>query len=186
MRVRRFAFNLLAGASLVVMLALAIVWASQVLPLGFRVRFDWTLIDSHDRVIELEPSSNMLMLVDSRIYPRSLSTAQANAILANQRKSPFHITWIGLKWTDEPSFEWHPTGVTLYGTARVYLVPFGLLVFVFAILPAGRWLPSLVRWTRRHFTVPAGHCRKCGYDLRASPDVCPECGTPCNPQPLTT
>ena len=45
---------------------------------------------------------------------------------------------------------------------------------VFAILPVGRLVYALLRRRRKAM----GLCSVCGYDLRASPQRCPECGTP--------
>jgi hypothetical protein len=54
------------------------------------------------------------------------------------------------------------------------VIPHAYLLLLFAALPSIRIYPSLRR--RRRLMLP-GHCRTCGYDLRATPDRCPECGT---------
>ena len=53
------------------------------------------------------------------------------------------------------------------------IVPHWLLVVCSAALPLSRTAMVLRRMRRR----PPGHCRHCGYDLRATPGRCPECGT---------
>jgi hypothetical protein len=57
--------------------------------------------------------------------------------------------------------------------------PFWALAVVTALLPLLR-LTLAVRRARRK---PPGHCRRCGYDLRATPGRCPECGTIAAAQP---
>jgi len=52
-------------------------------------------------------------------------------------------------------------------------LPHWFCVLMFAMLPAVR-LRSVLRTRRRN---RMGVCRNCGYDLRATPDRCPECGT---------
>lgn len=55
---------------------------------------------------------------------------------------------------------------------RVVTVPHWLLMVAAGLLPGGR---LLLRHRRSRRKTP-GRCHLCGYDLRATPDRCPECG----------
>ena len=63
------------------------------------------------------------------------------------------------------------------GSGRVVLtVPLWSLAALFAAYPFARitlWFGNMRRRRRR----ASGLCSACGYDLRATPDRCPECGT---------
>jgi hypothetical protein len=59
-----------------------------------------------------------------------------------------------------------------YATRIVsFTVPYWFLAIMFA--------PPPLLWLRRRRAQrrAGGRCRVCGYDLRATPDRCPECGT---------
>lgn len=58
------------------------------------------------------------------------------------------------------------------GGPRGIAVPHWFLALLLAIIPA-LYFGAAIRSRRRH---RGGHCPQCGYDLRATPDRCPECG----------
>jgi hypothetical protein len=65
-------------------------------------------------------------------------------------------------------------------TAAVIGVPLGTMAF-FAALPLFRLFSKLrhqLRLNQRTDRLTRGHCPSCGYDARATPDLCPECGSP--------
>jgi hypothetical protein len=77
-------------------------------------------------------------------------------------------------------FEAYRGGVTHFvrlppSSLRGIALPHGCLVLVFAALPA-RWLVARRRAAVARRRAESGLCPGCGYDLRATPSQCPECG----------
>jgi hypothetical protein len=70
---------------------------------------------------------------------------------------------------------WFHAGILDGWSRRAVMVPLWFLVLATA-LPPLHWLLVLRRRRSREVLARQGRCAECGYDLRASGDVCPECG----------
>ena len=67
-----------------------------------------------------------------------------------------------------------------YLSGTTILLPAWFLALLFALLPALR----LRRYFLDRQRNRPGFCRQCGYDLRATPLRCPECGMVVDPSPV--
>jgi hypothetical protein len=74
--------------------------------------------------------------------------------------------FMGVSYDSYPS--WSPPSVGFR-----LVVPVWYMLPLLLIAPAVRGRRSWQTWRRRR----SGQCAKCGYDMRATPEMCPECGT---------
>lgn len=76
-----------------------------------------------------------------------------------------------------PPTEWNAIGFRWYSGATHSSVcfPYWLVLLVCAGAPAAWWMGRRRRRQRLELER-AGRCVGCGYDLRATPERCPECG----------
>ncbi|HEV8605481.1 MAG TPA: hypothetical protein VGQ99_08960 [Tepidisphaeraceae bacterium] len=85
--------------------------------------------------------------------------------------------WLGFRYVRNDA--WYPRAQLQMGyptaRSRAIFVPHWAVVLLTAILPA----IALLRFVRNRGKI--GQCRTCGYDLRATPGRCPECGTEPSP-----
>jgi hypothetical protein len=68
--------------------------------------------------------------------------------------------------------------VNYYDSFEGFIIPLWFMLAITLALPAGRWIAVLRRWRQLRHRQVAGLCLQCGYDLRATPGKCPECGDP--------
>jgi hypothetical protein len=100
------------------------------------------------------------------IYPKSFAARWAyfsqDADCVMEREHAF----MGISWGTTKTYRWGEI------VEAAVTIPHAYLLLLFAALPAIR----IYRSIRRRRLMLAGHCRICGYDLRATPERCPECG----------
>ena len=177
---RRF-FRILAGFSLLLCVALAVLWVRSVGHLAYRY---WIRPELSIHFLERDGVMGFIVARDSGLRSPVSGTNQLygwfserHAILPNLDRASgidpsfnrwgfgFHL----LRTVGHP-----PAGLWRFGGRRVWIIfsPYWLPVLLSAILPCVVFV-QMLRQRRRKRT---GLCPCCGYDLRASPGRCPECG----------
>jgi hypothetical protein len=176
---KRRLFNLAAAVSLVLILASAALWVrsywvAYLLGVGRRDSLDLVWLD------------------------RGVIIAMRSFVPPYREELGTHLSYWNVQssWTPpgpEPGTvcDWHVLGfqwVISHGGTRGGLitpprwtvgVPLWFTTLVFAFVPS-RWALHRMRIRRAE---RVGRCRTCGYDLRATPERCPECGTAVAPKP---
>jgi hypothetical protein len=120
---------------------------------------------THRRVYDRDHFGRSWDRGPSREYPR-----------ASYLGTPMRRSWYGFGY-------WHVVfpATTGYGASwenrhiQCIVVPHAAIILPLACLPLAWWTRFPAR--RREWRIAHGLCPTCGYDLRASPDRCPECGS---------
>jgi hypothetical protein len=144
----RRGFTGLAGVSLLGVLVLLSIWASHFLPPGLWLNFSFHPASN----VSLDCETNVILVM--RVQP-SGSPVLGPTLSDTSAVKDFIHEFGGLTAQQgvlydtvvESAFQNTPEGrIQMYGTRTIYMVPYWPLLVIFAVLPAWRWLPPVVRW----------------------------------------
>jgi hypothetical protein len=153
-RLRRILLNTAAAVSLLLCLAAAGFWVDSY--------WDWVFVryETTDDVRQVSSDAGSVLFRTSNVVMHAPGLSLGRGDAGRNR-----------------FFEWRPLSFAhaRFGLAHssLVIVPHWVFVTLFAIPP----LLRLRAWRGHRRHAVAGTCATCGYDLRATPERCPECGT---------
>lgn len=154
---KQWAFNIVAGVSLALCLAVSAAWVSS------EREMNEITYSCRPLAVSLANPKGQLVVV---VEPQPFSTDGWKRV----RHPPIDLD----KEFFPPTWRWGPIATWSFAADHFIAVRPWLLVVIFAVLPACWLLRGPLQRRRRK---RLGLCLKCGYDLRATPERCPECGT---------
>jgi hypothetical protein len=202
-RARRILFNAVTALSLILFLATMVLWvrsyfvSDEVYWHGFedegnRSYWTWNSLDSgrggigytwmtqsSDATGRFGPMRRSEFLTRAVTQPSHRRSAPQYPTFNQISKQPvfWGFNYGSIRHPDTDPAKQRP-GVS----ARHVVVPFWAIALTFGMTS---WflVTRLVRSARHQRRKRSGLCAACGYDLRATPDRCPECGRTTSPSP---
>ena len=165
---RRKLLNRATVVSLTLLVATVAPWIGS--RAGADVRFSWgrglDMGQGYIRPNQIYYRDGMLFYLRARPPLISLSSLGAGGPMMTTDLHEFGLHIRRGRWSDMPGRD------ATFHRCHVWF-PDWWPPAAAAVLPAC-WL---LAWVRKRRRPRPGHCASCGYDLRATPGRCPECGT---------
>ena len=154
---KRTLFTLASALSLLLLLlATAVLWVRSYVVVDDLMLSPTVLLKSGDGTVSVITSTRRQIYVpDSREMDEFRSGASS------------HWKRLGMEYFRYGPLSYDPTEWT------VVRVTYCLVALAAAALPV---ISGLRMWHHRTRPGTSARCKQCGYDLRATPDRCPECG----------